>query len=122
MFRLQSKRSRVAIASEDAERRVKAIADETRRDIIAVLYTRGPLFNNQIAQIVNVKSGHLAYHLNLLVDAGYVRRKFTNRVGRSFALYSVTDSAIRFLDFIDARKKLDDIREKRVALTRSYCP
>lgn len=110
----QRKRSRVAIVSEDTEIRVKAIADEIRRDIIAVLYARGPLFNNQIAQAVNVKPGHLAYHLNLLVDAGYVRREFTkNRVGRSFALYSITDSAIRFLDFIDARKKLDAIRERK---------
>ena len=110
----QRERSPVARVNEDTDIRVRAIADETRRDIIAVLYTRGPLFNNQIAGAVSIKPSHLAYHLNLLLEGGYVRKEFKeNRVGRSFALYSVTESAISFLEFIGARKKLDAIKKRK---------
>lgn len=104
--------------SEDADIRVKALADQIRRDIIAVLYTRGPRFNNQLADAVRIKPSHLAYHLNLLLEANYVKKEFTrDRVGKSFALYSVTDSGIRFLEFIGAKKKLDELREN---MPRAY--
>lgn len=104
--------SPVISISEDADIKVKALADEIRRDIIAVLYTRGPLFNNQLADAVHIKPSHLAYHLNLLLEADYVKKEFTkDRVGKSFAMYSVTDAGVRFLEFIGAKKKLDELRE-----------
>ena len=110
--REQQQQSPVISISEDVDIKVKALADEIRRDIIAVLYTRGPLFNNQLAEAVRIKPSHLAYHLNLLLEADYVRKEFAkDRVGKSFAMYSVTDASVRFLEFIGAKKKLDELRE-----------
>ncbi len=94
--------------SEEANLRIKALNDKTRREIIGILYVNGPTFHTEIAKRVGLKPNELSYHLGLLVDAGYLRHVYSDkRIGKSFSTYSVTELAIGFLDFIGAKAELD---------------
>lgn len=96
-----------------SESRIKAVADKTRRSIMAILYVRGPLFNTEIGRRMKLEPNALAYHLNLLLDAGYVQKELVSeRVERNYSRYSISEEGVRFLDFIGAKPKLDEYRKQ----------
>lgn len=93
-----------------ADSKVKALSSEIRRGIISLLFVKGPLYNAAIAKEIGIKPSHLAYHLGMLEEAGYVKKTLKEeRDGKQFALYAITDAGEDFLDFIGAKPKLEQL-------------
>jgi len=92
---------------KSSDKRFKALSSEFRRFLIGFLYAYGPMYESEIRKNVKIDSNTLAYHLNILVDAGFLKNEFSDREGRRFSKYSVADEGMRFLDFIGAKEELE---------------
>jgi len=90
--------------------KVMAISNRTRRIILGILYVYGPLFNRDLKKYTGLSSNKLAYHMKILKRAGYVSNTYlSERSGKTFSKYSITEEGIRFLEYIGAKSKLDEI-------------
>lgn len=90
----------------------RALSNELRRLLLGLIYTDGPMYPSDIARHVEVKSNLLAYHLEILRKANLVERKYAERSGQNFSLYSITEQGKRFLELIGAKAKLESMKKK----------
>ena len=70
----------------------KALGEPTRLNILKYLYEYGSLSCVDISKITGKHRSTILRHLNVLVDAGLVRREGS--------LYSITDLGVKFLNLI----------------------
>jgi predicted transcriptional regulator len=90
----------------------RALSNELRRLLLGLIYTDGPMYQSDIARHVEVKSNLLAYHLEILRKANLVERKYAERSGQNFSLYSITEQGKKFLELIGAKAKLESMKKK----------
>lgn len=75
---------------------------------MALVYSNGKMHPSDIAKHVQTDSNFIAYHLNILIDANLLRKSYA-RHGNHLSEYVVTEDGTKFLDFIGATEKLNEI-------------
>jgi DNA-binding transcriptional ArsR family regulator len=65
---------RLQVSAQDVFRSLDPLSHPVRVDILMIL-SDGDLSFTEIGRKVNLRTGHLQYHMKSLVDAGYVSRK-----------------------------------------------
>jgi predicted transcriptional regulator len=88
-----------------------ALSNELRRVLLGLLYADGPMYQSDIAKHVKIKASLLAYHLEILRKANLIERKYGERSGQNFSLYSIKDEGKKFLEAIGAKTKLDSLKK-----------
>lgn len=100
------------LKKKEMDPKFKAVSSEFRRFLIGFLYVYGPLFESDIRGNVKINSSALAYHLKILVEAGFLRNEFVGREGKKFSKYHITEEGVKFLDFLGAKKELERLTRK----------
>jgi len=88
-----------------------ALSNELRRVVLGLLYAEGPMYQSDIAKHVEIKPNLLAYHLEILRKADLVERKYVERSGQNFSLYSIKEGGKKFLELIGAKANLDSLKK-----------
>jgi predicted transcriptional regulator len=88
-----------------------ALSNGLRRVVLGLLYTEGAMYQSDIAKHVKVKPNLLAYHLEILRKANLVERKYGERSGQNFSLYTIKEDGRKFLELIGAKAKLDSMKK-----------
>jgi len=96
--------------------KMKAVSNGFRRLVLGLLYTaNGPMYQSDIADHVEIKPNLLAYHLEILVSANMVEKKYSERQGQKFSSYSIKEEGSKFLEQIGAKSRLDAINNDDVS-------
>jgi DNA-binding MarR family transcriptional regulator len=89
----------------------RALSNELRRVLLGLIYTDGPMYQSDIAKQVEIEPNLLSYHLKILLAANLINRKYSERSGQNFSLYSATEEGKKFLELIGSKPKLDEFRK-----------
>jgi DNA-binding MarR family transcriptional regulator len=91
--------------------KLNALSSEFRRLILGLIYIDGPVYQSDILKHVKVESNKLAYHLNILNDAGLIDREY-KRNGKNVSRYSIKEDGVRFLENIGAIDELKGLAKE----------
>jgi|SRR5690606_16987947 len=95
----------------DVDLKLKALSNRFRRFLLGLVYANGKMHPSDIAKHVRADSNFIAYHLNILIEANLLRKSY-ERHGNQLSEYMVTEDGKKFLDFIGATEKLEEITKK----------
>ena len=98
-----------------------AASNKTRLGIMLALYdsivTEGvgtdSLSFTDLRETFFLQKGELSYHLNVLKEAGFVKKEVVQRDDRQYTAYELTDEAMKFLkNFGITENTITEYREK----------
>lgn len=101
----------------DVDLKLKALSNRFRRFLLGLVYTNGKMHPSDIAKHVQSDSNFIAYHLNILIEANLLKKSY-ERHGNQLSEYTVTEDGKKFLDFIGATEKLEEMATAQQSISK----
>jgi len=91
----------------------RALSNSNRVKILLALYKKETISFNELANLINISSPTLTFHLSILLEAGLVSNTMTNpglSPTRAFSFYEITEKGEKLLEMFEVSELEDAVR------------